>query len=195
MFIIHAYTSMANALSVSVSQSSIMSGSVDTFTAVASGAGATPAFQWFINGTAVPGATGTQYITDSLKNGQIVNCEETSSFLCSSPQSVFSGGISIIVIPTGITQAGLNATKLVLEPNPNKGAFTIRGVLRTYADDQVDIAVTNVLGQTVYKSNATAGSGVLDEHISLPNSLPSGTYLVSVASGYDYVVFHVLIEQ
>ncbi len=194
MFIIHAFTSSANVLSVSVSQSSIVSGSVDTFTAVASGAGASPTFQWFINGTAVPGATGRQYITDSLTDGQIVSCEETSSFLCSSPHSVFSGGISIIVRPSGITQVGLNATKLLLEPNPNKGAFTIKGLLRTYADEQVDIVVTNVLGQTVYKNTATAANGALDEHISLSGSLPSGTYLVSVASGYDYVVFHVLIE-
>jgi len=192
-FTVHVLTPTANSLSVSVSQSAVVSGSIDTFTAVASGAGSSPSFQWYINGTPVPGATNSVYITDSLRQGQIVNCEETSSFVCSDPRSIISGGISVQVIPAGISEVG-GANTFTLVPNPNAGSFTIEGVLKVPSDN-VNIAVTNMLGQTIYKKTAIVKNNKVDDEVTLERSVPAGVYLVTVTSGENRVVFHVVIDK
>lgn len=196
IFIIDVFTPTINTLSVSVSQSTVSSGSVDTFTAVANGAGSSPSFQWYINGNPVAGATSCRYITDSLQEGQIVNCLETSSFLCSSPASVFSGGISVTVVPSGIKQvAPTGSAKYNILPNPNKGDFVITGTTGSVNDDNVTIVISDVLGQTIYSNIAVAGKGNLYEHINLGSSLANGNYLVTITSGNNPVVLHVTVDR
>ena len=195
IFIVHVFPPSTNTLSVFVSQSSILSGRVDTFTAVATGAGSSPSFQWFINGTPVAGATSSQYITDSLRDGQIVNCEETSSFVCSSPHSIFSGGITITVLPNNVQQVGNSAGHFTLLPNPNRGEFTINGTTGTAGDDKVTIVMSDVLGQTIFTKTALSNNGNVSEHINLGNSLANGNYMVTITSGEDHIVFHVTIDR
>ena len=195
-FIIHVLAPTTNTLSVSVSQSTVASGSVDTFTAVATGAGASPSYQWYINGNPVVGATSYRYITDSLQEGQIVNCLETSSFMCSSPESVFSGGISVTVVPSGIKQiAPTGPAKFNISPNPNKGDFTINGTTGSTNDDKVTIVISDVLGQTIYSNVAVANKGNLNEHVSLGSALASGNYLVTITTGNNPVVLHVTVDR
>ena len=195
LFIIQVDAPTVNSLAVSVSQSSVVSGSVDTFTAVASGAGMSPGFQWYINGNPVAGATGYQYITDSLQEGQIVSCLETSSFACAEPYSVMSGGISVSVLPSGVAQVGNGAGSFTLLPNPNAGSFTIKGSLGRPANDEVNIVVTDMLGQAIYKRTTTASNGKVNEQVTLPGTLAQGMYLVSITSGGQHVVFHVSVEK
>ena len=195
IFIIHVFPPSVNNLSVSVSQSSVVSGSVDTFTAVASGAGSTPSFQWYINGVAVAGATSSVYITDSLTNGAVVSCKETSSFVCSSPQSVTSGGISISVIPAGVKGITGAAGSLTLVPNPNAGTFTIKGSVRSSAGSKLEIVITDMLGQTVYRTEAKTSNGLVNEQLNIAGIVPNGNYMVSVTSGDGRTVFHLVIDK
>ncbi len=194
VFVVHVFAPSTNDLSVFVTQSSIAAGSVDTFIAIASGAGATPAFQWYINGTPVVGATSAMYITDSLRDGQIVNCRETSSFVCSDPNTVTSGGISVSVAATGIQQvAGISSFTLL--PNPNAGSFTIKGYLLTSGDQNAEIAITDMLGQTIYTRSIAASNGKINQQVNLGNTIANGMYLVSITSGDGHVVFHVVIDK
>jgi hypothetical protein len=63
-----------------------------------------------------------------------------------------------------------NGTDLNIIPNPNNGAFTIRGTLGTGADEQVTIQVTDVLGQEVYhgqynsEKRQTKRAGTTEQH-------------------------------
>ena len=195
MFIIHAFTPSTNSLSVTVSQSTILAGRVDTFTATATGAGTSPSFQWYINGNPVAGATSYRYITDSLQAGQIVNCKETSNFICASPQTIFSGGILVSVLPNSIQQLGNNPGHFTLLPNPNKGEFTIGGTIGTAGDDKVTIVMTDVLGQTIFNKATFANNGIVNEYINLGSSLANGNYMVTITSGEDHVVFHVTVDK
>ena len=58
-----------------------------TFTAETTNGGATPAYQWSVNGTAVTGATSATY-TYTPSNQDTLTCKLTSSFGCASPASV-----------------------------------------------------------------------------------------------------------
>ena len=63
-------------------------GITNTFTAVPGGTTATPSYQWYVNGTAVSGATGSTYSNSSLANGDYVYCSMTSNDGCPVPAVV-----------------------------------------------------------------------------------------------------------
>ena len=125
----------------------------------------------------------------------MVSCKETSSFACSTPNTVTSGGISVSVAAAGVAQVGNGINSLTLSPNPSGGSFTIKGSLRSGADEHVDIAVTDMLGQTVYKETAAVSNGKVNAQLNLSSIVPNGIYLVSVTAGEGHVVFHVVIDK
>ncbi len=193
-FVMHVFGPTVNDLSVTVSQSSIISGSADTFTAITSGAGSSPSFQWYVDAMAISGATTSVYVTDSLRDGQIVSCEETSGFVCAEPRTVMSGGISVSVTPTGISQYGSEGNPFTLLPNPNAGSFTIRGLLKA-GGEKVSIVVTDMLGQEVYSRAVSATGNIMNERVDMVNTIADGVYLVSVTSGERHVVFHMVVGK
>ena len=73
-------------------------------------------------------------------------------------------------------------------------SFTIRGTL-AQAQEDVDIVVTDMLGQTVFKKTASSKNGRVNEEVTLSESLASGIYLVSVSTVEGRVVFHVTISK
>jgi len=72
----------ANAQSVTVSQlpsGAICKGSSVEFTANPSGFGGQVYYQWYLNGTAIPGATGVKYTTTTLNNGDQIYVQCSNS--------------------------------------------------------------------------------------------------------------------
>jgi hypothetical protein len=74
----------ASAITVSCSISAIPAGSQPagtsiTFTAVPANGGASPSYQWKVNGSNV-GTNSTTYTSSTLNNGDIITCVLTSSF-------------------------------------------------------------------------------------------------------------------
>jgi len=189
------YNHVVNTLTVTVSQSSIVSGSVDTFTAIAPNGGSSPAFQWLLNGVSIPGANSSVYITNTLAAGQVIGCIETSSAYCAVPKTVASSGITVRVIPVGVQQITNNSGNYTLLPNPNKGAFTIEGKLNEAADTKVSIDITDMLGQAIYTRSVVATSGNLNETITLDNAVANGMYLVSITSKDGREVYHVVVNR
>ena len=178
---------------IKVTRANIPAGQADTFVVVAPHGGTSPVYQWMLNGAAIPGATDATYITNTLANGDKVFCQVTSSDVCAMPNTNYSNIIKIQV-STGVrTLAGNGGLELV--PNPNKGEFTISGSLTNASDQPVNIAVTDMLGQTIYNSTVFAHKGNLNEHITLQSTIANGTYLVKVMSGEDHCVFHLVIDK
>ncbi len=76
----------------------ICAGSNVTFTAVPNNGGATPSYQWKINGSNV-GLDSPTFSTTALSNGQVVSCELTSSLACATGNPATSNTITMTVNP------------------------------------------------------------------------------------------------
>ena len=193
--IIHPSPPVLNTINISVTQSSVVSGSVDTFIAIASNGGTSPSYQWRLNGSPVAGATGSIYVTSTLTAGEIISCEETSNKPCATPETAISGGITVSVIPAGVQQIAAGNGSFTVSPNPNKGSFTIDGRTTSNAVELVTITVTDVLGQAIYSQQAETGNGYFSRLVQLDNSIANGMYLVTITSGQDRIVFHIVVEK
>ena len=180
--------------SIYATKSAIVTGQVDTFVAIAPHGGSSPSYQWYLNGAKLPGETNSIYVTTTLFEGDAVRCAVTTSDPCAYPATGYSNTLKMH-IGTGIKETSNSAGNFTLIPNPNKGTFTISGSLGNAGDNKVDIAVTDMLGQTVYKQSAVADNGTLDEQITLGNSLANGIYLVSVTCGSEHIVFHAVLDK
>jgi hypothetical protein len=136
-----------------------LSGKVLTSTAAAS-------YQWYVNGTLIPGATGE---TDTAIVTGSYTVVATDAFGCSQASNVIkyasgSGG----------------AISLAVYPNPSSGVFKVNFVINTA--DNVSVSLYNYLGQEVYVQNYGSFSGFFNNEISAGN-LASGVYALKVLVG------------
>jgi hypothetical protein len=161
-----------------------------TFTAVATGGGSALTYQWYINITAVPGATSSVFTPVTLYNGDHISCDVNNTFPC--PQTG-SASVVIALNNTGIKQVD-DGEKLLLSPNPNKGSFTLTGNLLAAADQEINVTVTDMLGRIVFTKNSLARSGELNESITLTNAA-SGLYLLNLKTTDGNKVLHFVIEK
>jgi hypothetical protein len=187
-FIMHVLAPVTNTITVSATATTITVGSSVTFTAIAPYAAG---YQWYINGTAVAGATSAVFVTSTIVDGNVVNCAVTGS-LCALPTTVISGGLTMHV-SSGVPDT--KPTQFDIMPNPTKGTFTITGTLGHTADNTVALTVVNMLGQVVYKNDLQATNGNVHEQVTLNPLLANGMYLVKLTAGDEHAVFHLLLER
>ena len=68
-----------------------------TFTATATNEGANPTYQWMVNG--INAASGINFTSTALTNGDIVSCTVTANPTCASNTTATSTGITMVVNP------------------------------------------------------------------------------------------------
>ena len=170
----------------------IVAGTTDSLVAEVSGAGPAPHYQWYVGATAVPGATNSSFVSSTLNNGDSVSCDVTGSGAC---QLHGFNMVIILTVPVSVAGVSINDANIRLMPNPNKGDFTIKGTLGADDDQEVALELTDVLGQVVYHNNVMARQGAINEHVTLSNTLANGMYVLSVRSGGNVKVFHMVLEQ
>lgn len=107
--IIRVTSILIPSVSIVSSSTTICSGSQVIFTATAVSGGASPVFQWKVNGTNA-GLNSNTFNTSSLQNNDIVSVELTSSLSCANPQTVSSNSIQITVNATPVTSVSISAT-------------------------------------------------------------------------------------
>lgn len=101
--------SVIPSISISGSQNNICAGSTITFTAIPINGGATPNYQWLVNGN-IAGSNSPVFSSSTLSNGDLVSCSMTSSSGCATPINVESNNIQINVFPLPSVDGGGNKT-------------------------------------------------------------------------------------
>ncbi len=168
----------------------IAKGSPDTLVATIYNGGTAPSYQWYVNDTAVIGATSSVFIRSNFKNQDSVTCKVTRNDACSL-SSVNS--VVIKVYKVGVPVVG-NENEISLIPNPNKGTFAVKGTIGI-ADENVTIEIVNMLGQVVYNSKAAVVNGQLNERISTDGTIANGTYILSLHSSNGVNTFRFVVEK
>jgi len=185
----------AVAPTVTISSSSgghIGAGVQEILTATVVNGGASPTYQWLVNGLVVGGATLPVYASRSFSDLDDVTCRVTSGGPC--PGMTGSATVTVHVHGVSVKQITAGTSDIRLIPNPNKGAFTVKGTLGTTADEEVTIEVTNMLGQGVYNGKAAVRTGEIEAHIQLAN-VANGMYILTLHSEGEHKVFHIVIER
>ncbi len=165
-----------------------VSGTSVTFTASTTGAGPTPSYQWTVNDSIIAGGTNSTYTATHLSDYDSVTCRVTGTGVCNvtTYNSVF-----VTVFPVGVDDISSRAG-LYIFPNPNNGNFRIKGLA---INETVNLAIRNVLGQIVFSSSIDRSRSDIDEELILPQSLPSGIYLLDIKQGGERNVIRFRLDR
>ena len=166
-------------------------GQADTLIASVSGAGTPHTYQWTVNHTYMAGATNSNYVS-TFNNNDSVTCIITTSNVCGEVITAYTVAMHVQNVGVPSFQKG---ESISIHPNPNKGTFTIQGVLNNTADDAVVLEVTDMLGQVVYTRSTTTVSGKLNETIVLNRALADGIYLLTIHTNGFNTTLRFTLEQ
>ena len=84
-------------VSITSSVSATYPGGSVTFTATPTNGGIVPAYQWYLNGTAIAGATKSTYTSATLSNNDVITCILTSGLACTTTPTATSNTITMTV--------------------------------------------------------------------------------------------------
>jgi hypothetical protein len=123
-------------------------------------------YAWYLNGVLQPTKT-TQTISISSVGSWVVVV--TNSIGCSETSQIFSSVV-------GINEISKNSS-IEIYPNPSNGIFTLS--INGLQDEEIQIRITNVVGEEIYKTQKVNVSGNYSKEISLQNT-PKGIYFVQI---------------
>jgi Secretion system C-terminal sorting domain len=91
------HDSLSSSIVINTRFDTVCHGRLDTFNAIANDYGSTAHYQWYVNTTAITGAIGTNFYSDSLHNGDSVYCILTSVDSCVRNHNQKSNTIFMVV--------------------------------------------------------------------------------------------------
>jgi Zn-dependent metalloprotease len=118
----------------------------------------------------------------------------TATFTGMTPSTRFmliDGNLS----PTSIKAQTADNVKPILSPNPNDGTFTIKGRMKNLYNGQASIAISNMLGQVIQRSETVVSNGFINAPISLTQTIAKGVYFVNVTAGDERAIFRLVLDK
>ena len=100
----------------------------------------------------------------------------------------------ITVVPASVELVGAGNGEISLIPNPNKGSFTLKGVLSKVDNGPVEAEISDVIGRQIYKGQLPVINGKLNSEIQL-HGLSSGTYILELNRSDERKVLKFVIEE
>jgi hypothetical protein len=170
----------------------IVTGQELKLTAKVNNGAAVESYQWYLNKELMPGATNATYAGNSFANNDAIICMVQGE--CG--DAPVAGNYVVTVQEVSALQTiPSNSTLFTVTPNPSKGVFTISGSTGNHSNEDVVIELTDVIGQIVYRGHATSNNGELKTTVTTGNNLSNGMYILSVRTGTENRLFHVVIER
>jgi len=152
----------------------------DSFTAIVTNGGDNPLYQWYVNGAPFGGADSSRFAPLRLNDKDSISCIVTRNDVCH--LATFS---SVIVRVGGldVQQTAFSGNDISLAPNPNSGIFTVSGSFGSplIAEENVDVEITDMLGQIVCRTKTTSKNGGINAHIRA-STLANGVYILTLHS-------------
>jgi hypothetical protein len=138
--------------------------------------------QWYLEGTAIYGATGQTYIP-----------EQSGNYTCIVTLNGCSSSVSneINVVMTGIPAAGIETAASIF-PNPGDGLFTMQ--LRTSQQETFNIKVFNNLGVMISELDGIEVNGTVEKVIDL-RPVAKGIYTVVIRSSNAQILKKVVVNK
>jgi len=153
--------------------SNIVAGQTVTFTGYAVTFGTITGYQWYLNGSAITGATSTTFTVSDVTHSESVYMEAYTSAVCAETGKSNTIGVHV---NTGVASVN-NANDLVLFPNPNTGIFEVSGTFDQVVTGTATIEVLNPLGQVVYTGGVAIHNNAMHSEIDLSHT-QAGVYLL-----------------
>jgi hypothetical protein len=180
-------------VSIAVSPSaSVSKGTMVTYTATVLNGGSSPSYQWRKNKVNIAGATSATYkgiAGIDFTSTDSINVFVKSNNQCAQPDSAKSNYI-LVDISNGINQFASNDV-FYAYPNPNKGAFTLKGKIESH--ETVTIEVVNTVGQILYTSETIPTNNMIYKEISLPNAC-NGMYYIRLHTASETQTLKLIVE-
>ncbi|HEY8400531.1 MAG TPA: immunoglobulin domain-containing protein, partial [Cytophagaceae bacterium] len=105
--------SVTPSVSISASKTTICEGESVTFTASPTNGGASPGYQWKVNGNNA-GTNSATFSSTTLSNNDVVTVEMTSDASCPDPATVTSNQITMTVEPVGTASVTISASETLI---------------------------------------------------------------------------------
>ncbi|MBL7864307.1 MAG: T9SS type A sorting domain-containing protein [Cyclobacteriaceae bacterium] len=125
-------------------------------------------YQWFFNGSLIPGATGITYVTTASGNYALAIATDEC-------YSELSDPISIVVV--GDIESNLQDERMMVYPNPVKRELTIS--LMDFGPGPVAVALVDLSGRAMDSSSGNGGESIRVD----VERYPSGLYIIKAVQG------------
>jgi hypothetical protein len=179
---------------ISVSADTVCQGDTVTFTAFVQNTVGPLTYTWYVNNI-YPYYTDSVFITNSLNDGDVVNCYVYCGYSCAIPNNVSSLAIQIHIDCQGSGNglqmdhvSGISpltdsaeAVSAQLFPNPSNGKFFI--VLKGLnSDKHINIQLFDEVGNLIYNQSNMAVDNNMPLEVNAPANLPEGVYLIRLTN-------------